>query len=102
MIRAAKNGRGGKITFLGRYVYYNCNSGIPFSSLGFKLNKTSLLKKLINNKNLREVEMMLVDWELYENAWYVGGNHRCLNTNLYYYLCQIHYKRPIALKYFDK
>ncbi len=102
MIRAALNGCNGEITFQGKKVYFNWSSGIPFSSLGAKLDKTTFLKNLVANENLQAIEDMLADWVLYENGWHVvypdeGYKH----PQLFYYLRQFHYNRPVALDYFN-
>ena len=46
MIRTAKNGCGSDITFQGKKVYFDWDYGIPFSSLGKKLNKAEFLKNV--------------------------------------------------------
>ena len=47
MIRAELNGCNGEITFQGKKVYFDWSSGIPFTSLGAKLDKTTFLKNLV-------------------------------------------------------
>ena len=102
MIRAALNGCNGEITFQGKKVYFNWSSGIPFSSLGAKLDKTAFLKNLVANENLQAVEDMLADWDLYENGWHVVySDEGYKNAKLVKYLEQFHYNRPVALDYFN-
>ena len=102
MIRTAKNGCSSDISFKGKKVYYDWEHGIPFSSLGTKLDKTAFLKNLVDENNLEAVENMLVDWDLYENGWHVvypkgGYKHR----QLFYYLRQFgRQTRPEELEYF--
>ncbi len=40
--------------------------------------------------------MMLVDWVLYENGWFIDSYN---NSQLYRYVCQLSYARPDALEY---
>lgn len=107
MIRAAKNGCASDITFQGKKVYHDWDYGIPFSSLGTKLNKTVFLKNLVDDTYLsitvlQSVENMLADWYLYENGWHViypDGGYK--NKQLFYYLSQLgRQTRPEALAYF--
>ena len=102
MIRAALNGCNGEITFQGKKVYHTYSSGIPFTSLGKKLDKTTFLKNLVANENLQAVEDMLSDWDLYENGWHVVySDEGYKNAKLVRYLEQFHYNRPVALDYFN-
>lgn len=104
MIRAALNGCNGEITFQGKKVYLTSDFQplIPFSSLGEKLDKTTFLKNLVANQNLRAVEDMLADWDLYENGWHVVcPDEGYKNAKLVRYLEQFHYSRPVALDYFN-
>ena len=105
MIRAALNGCNDEITFQGKKVYHTYSSGIPFTSLGKKLDKTTFLKTVVANENLQAVEDMLADWILYENGWHVGYPEEGYKSpELFYYLCQIGssgFHRPKALEYFD-
>ena len=103
MIRAALNGCNGEITFQGKKVYFDWSSGIPFTSLGKKLDKTTFLKTVVANENLQAVEDMLADWILYENGWHVGYPEEGYKSpKLFYYLRQFGTQtRPKALEYFD-
>jgi hypothetical protein len=103
MIRAAKNGCSSDITFQDKKVYFNWSSGIPFTSLGAKLDKTTFLKNLVANENLQAVEDMLADWFLYENGWHVAyPDEGYKRPQLFYYLRQFgRQTRPKALEYFD-
>jgi hypothetical protein len=103
MIRTAKNGCSSDIFFKGKKVYYDWEHGIPFSSLGTKLDKTAFLKNLVDENNLEAVENMLADWDLHENGWHViypDGGYK--NQQLFLYLSQIgRQTRPEALDYFN-
>ena len=87
MICTAKNGCNSDITFQGKKVYFDWDYGIPFSSLGKKLDKTEFLKKLVDNNNLQAVEAMLADWELYENGWQVVYPKGGYNIHSYFIIC---------------
>ena len=103
MIRAAKNGCSSDITFKGKKVYFDWEHGIPYSSLGAKLDKTEFLKTLIDESNLKEVENLMIDWDLYENGWHVVYGQGYKNEHLFYYLTQISNwgsYRPKELEYF--
>jgi len=103
MIRTAKNGCSSDISFKGKKVYYDWEHGIPFSSLGTKLDKTAFLKNLVDENNLEAVENMLADWDLHENGWHViypDGGYK--NQQLFLYLSQYgRQTRPEALDYFN-
>jgi hypothetical protein len=103
MICTAKNGCSSDITFQGKKVYFDWDYGIPFSSLGKKLDKTEFLKNLVDNNNLPAVEAMLADWELYENGWHVvypKGGYK--HPQLFYYLRQYGTaSEPKELDYFN-
>ena len=108
MIRAAKNGCSSEITFKGKKVYHDWESSrIPNSHLGKKLDKVNFLKPMIpdcTQTKLEAVEKLMIDWELYENGWYVAypdGGYK--NKHLFYYLQQMGGyggNRPKELKYF--
>jgi hypothetical protein len=108
MIRAAKNGCSSEITFNGKKVYHEWDSSkIPKSHLGKKLDKAELLKyHLVDESHLQAIETLMVDWELYENGWYVAypdGGYK--NKHLFYYLQQMgNYGsfRPTELEYFKE
>jgi hypothetical protein len=104
-IRLAKNGCSSDVTFTNKKVYFDWDHGLPKSFLGDKLNKTEFLKKLVDEKFLESVEKLMIDWELYENGWYVGykeGGYK--NKHLFYYLQQMNGYgsfRPEILDCFD-
>jgi len=103
MIRAAKNGCSSEIKFTGKKVYHDWeNSTIPKSHLGEKLNKPEFLKEfLVDETHLPVVEKIMIDWEIYENGWYVAypiGGYK--NKLLFYYLQQFVRYRPKELEYF--
>ena len=94
-MRRAVNGYNGPVCLKNIPVYYNWISG-DFD-LGKPLNKDDwILKNIENTDNCEAVQMMLVDWELYEDGWFVSGDKNC---SLFYYLCQIVYHKPVALAY---
>jgi len=106
-LRVAKNGCSSEITFMDLKVYFGWDSGLPLSSLGQKLNKIELLKEnLIDESHLPDVKKLMIDWELYENGWYVeypDGGYK--NKHLFYYLQQMSGYgriRPEALNYLSK
>ena len=97
-MRRAVNGCNSPVTFKNIQVYYNWTSG-DFD-LGNPLNKDDWIRENIENKDHYEaVQMMLLDWELYENGWFVAGHKDC---RLFYYICQIHYHKPEALAYIQE
>mgnify|MGYP004007446067 CR=1 FL=1 len=100
MLRIAKNGSSCDIKFLGKTVYINCRHGnISINSLGIKLDKNEWLINNIKHKhNLNSVNANLMDWQLYENGWYVSTYNK---TSLFNYLCDIGSSsiRPIELDY---
>jgi hypothetical protein len=105
MIRAAKNGCSSEITFKGKKVYHDWeNSTIPKSHLGKKLNKPEFLKKILNDEiHLPMVEKLMIDWEIYENGWYIKSFYTGQKEqHLFYYLVQFVYNRPKELEYFKQ
>ena len=100
MIIEAKNGCASIITFREKKVFYSLDSGISKSSLGTKLCKTEYLKANVDESNFNAVQKLMIDWELYENGWFINSYE---NKHLFYYLCQIGdygYHRPKELDYF--
>ena len=90
MIRAAKNGCSSEITFKGKKVYHDWDYGIKFSSLGEKLNKDEWIINNVNDESkIGDVQKMFVDWQLYENGWYVQYGDGYKNEHLFYYLQQM-------------
>ena len=58
------------------------------------------LNSVVDPNLVKDVQIMLTDWDLYENGWYVSSFK---NTQLFYHLCQIGIsKRPIELNYFNQ
>jgi hypothetical protein len=119
MIRAAKNGCSSEITFKRKKVYHDWeSSSISKSDLGEKLDKIEFLKTMVHDgtsivsvqyssgtqTKLEAVEKLMIDWELYENGWYVEyPNVGYKNKHLFYYLQQLSGYgriRPEELKYF--
>lgn len=101
MIRHARNGRNVDISFLKRKVYNETkkwDKGISKDILGNKLDKEAHIRENITDEvYFNEVNKMLVDWELYENGWFVATYN---NTHLFNYKCQLgNNTRPKALNY---
>jgi len=100
MIRAGKNGCSSEVDFHGKKIYHDWDPGIPISSLGEKLCKIKWIENKVTDKaKLNEVMYLFIDWELYENGWYVP---QYKNQHLWYYLTQIWRERPEALEYLSK
>ena len=52
---------------------------------------------MVDAQHVEDVEKMLVDWELYENGWFIVGYS---NPHLFNYRCQIgNWGKPDALEY---
>ncbi len=98
MIRQAINGCNEGISFLKRKVYHQWDDGISKDILGNKLDKEAHIRENITDEaHFDEVNKMLVDWEVYENGWFVGTYN---NKHLFYYICQLgNNTRPKALNY---
>ena len=99
-IRRALNGTNGEVSFKEIPVYHDWMWGDSYVALGKPLQKEEWIRQNIKEEfNYKAVNNMLIDWELYENGWYV---YKYDNKNLYYYLTQIGdfgLYRPEALKY---
>ena len=100
-LHRAENGLSSEIKFGGKYVYHEWKSGrYTMENLGCELNKMAWIHASVENvKHAYSVEIMLTDWTLYENGWFVKGGQ---NQHLFYYKSQIgNYgdKRPQALEY---
>ena len=76
----------------------NGDGGYPMSELGRKLDKLSwITEQVVDAQHVEDVEKMLVDWELYENGWFIVGYS---NPHLFNYRCQIgNWGKPDALEY---
>ena len=102
MIRAALNGCNEDIYFLKRKLYCNSDNGISDGIskdiLGNKLDKEAHIRENITDQvYFDEVNKMLLDWELYENGWFVGTYD---NIHLFNYRQQLGSNtRPKALNY---
>ena len=103
MIRSARNGCSSEINFHGKKIYHDWDHGIPISSLGIKLCKIKWIEnKVTDESKLNKVIHLFIDWELYENGWYIPYGDGYKNKHLFYYLQQMgdyggH--RPEALEY---
>lgn len=105
ILRNAKNGCNGNIRFFNQPVYYEttyCPTN-TMEELGKKTNKKEWVNQHLTDMTKRtDVEKLLVDWELYENGWFVSG---WSNKHLFYYRCQIgNYGdfKPKALDFLEK
>lgn len=100
MIRAAKNDCGSVVEFTGKKVYFSWDYGKRLLDLGEKLDKMDYFTANVDKSNLKAVQNLMIDWDLYENGWLVD---RYQNQTLLHYLqnwggCVRH--PPAALKYF--
>ena len=108
MIRAAKNGCSSEIIYHGKKIYHDWDTTTTHKSeLGMKLCKIKWIENNVTDTSkLNEVMHLFIDWELYENGWYVAypdGGYK--NKHLFYYLQQMgNYgsHRPEALNYLSK
>ena len=90
MIRAGKNGCSSDVIFYGRKIYHDWDSGIPITELGQKLDKKQWLKNTITDESkLDKVLNLFIDWNLYENGWYIPYKNGYKNEHLWYYLSQM-------------
>ena len=73
----AKNGCNSPITLGGIKVYFNWDYGLPISILGQKKDKRLWIENNLlddyKNKDIIEdtYNKLFVDWELYENGWFI-------------------------------
>ena len=96
-LRRALNGCAGPISLKGIPIYHNWSKGEDYSILGQPLNKADWIRENIKNPDDYDaVWMMLADWVLFENGWFIADY---TNKSLYYYKTQISYSRPYALDY---
>ena len=73
MLRSAKNGCNYEFELGGKKVYHEWDYGLPMSHLGKKSNKDEWIVENINDKSkLNDIQNLLIDWELYENGWFVN------------------------------
>jgi len=105
-MRVATNGCGKEVHLFGKKIYFEWNNPVlDIEILGEELDKTRLIQSRIkeefkNDKTkIFEVMTSMDDFELYDNAWVVLTSE---NPALFSYLCQISYKRPNMLSYFDR
>ena len=107
MIRAAKNGCSSEIIYYGKKIYHDWDTSTTNKSeLGMKLCKIKWIENKVTDKSkLNEVMHLFIDWELYENGWYVPYGDGYKNAHLWYYLVQMHGysgNRPEELDYLSK
>ena len=107
MIRAAKNGCSSEIEFHGKKIYHDWDTATTHKSkLGMKLCKIKWIENNVTDKSkLSEVMHLFIDWELYENGWYIPYGNGYKNKHLFYYFQQMGnygYHRPEALDYLSK
>jgi hypothetical protein len=97
-LRRAKNGCNCEIQFDGKYVYHRWDrSGHNVSELGPKMDKNTWIKEHVVDAKHVDVQKMLVDWELYENGWFIVGYS---NNHLFNYRCQLG-NPPKGVSYFS-
>lgn len=95
----AKDGCNGEVLLADKCVYYEWErGGYTISELGTKMDKKTWINEhIVNTKHEDDIQKMLVDWELYENGWFITGYS---NNHLFNYLCQLgSYPEPKALEY---
>ncbi len=107
MIRASQNGTASEVIFHGRKIYHDWDQGDTHKSdLGMKLCTVKWIENRVTDKSkLDDVLDLFIDWELYENGWYVSCGDGYKNKHLWYYLAQIggySTNRPQALDYLSK
>jgi hypothetical protein len=86
-LRRALNGTNGEVSFKEIPVYHDWMWGDSYVTLGKPLQKEEWIRQNIKEEcNYKAVNNMLIDWELYENGWFVSGNR---NNRLWNHLCQI-------------
>ena len=103
-IRQALNGCNEGISLKGIPIYetvcVDFCEGKDYAILGQPLNKDNWIRENIKNPDDYDaVWMMLADWKLFENGWFIADY---TNKSLYYYKTQISSKRPYALDYIKK
>jgi hypothetical protein len=100
MIRQAKNSGGSHVEFNGKKIYFSWDYGKNLLDLGDKMDKMDYFRENIDESNLKAVQNLMIDWDLYENGWLVD---RYQNQTLLHYLRQwggACNTPPTALKYF--
>lgn len=100
-VRRAKDGCNGEIQFYQLHVYHKWDGAAhTVSELGPKMDKNTWIKEhVVDAKHVDDVQKMLVDWELYENGWFIVGYS---NNRLFNYRCQLGTSsRPKALEYLN-
>lgn len=100
-LRRALNGCNEGISLKGIPIYEKfCQWGEDYAILGQPLNKDNWIRENIKNpEHYDAVWMMLADWELFENGWFIADY---TNKSLIYYKTQTTYTRPVALDYIKK
>ncbi len=96
-LRPAKDGCASNISFCGMPVFHEFESLATHSidDLGAPRDKLAWLKCRVSGEDLKSVQDMLVDWELYEHGWVVRSPHT--NGHLFSYKCQLTRHEPEAL-----
>lgn len=107
MIRASQNGTASEVIFHRRKIYHDWDQGDTHKSdLGMKLCTVKWIENRVTDKSkLDDVLDLFIDWELYENGWYVPYGDGYKNKHLLYYLTQMgsySTNRPKALDYLSK
>ena len=99
-IRNGKNGSNVNIKFFNKDVFFKTNfcSTHEIEYLGKIQDKNRWIEEHLTELSKKSyIDHLLIDWELYENGWYVPGN---LNNELWNYKCEIgNCGRPETLKY---
>lgn len=102
-LQKAKDGCANHIQFHGKFVFFVTESKTPHSikDIGPELSKESWINdNIIDDNYIDDVENMLQDWRLFNDAWVVKIDK---NKRLFNYRCQIgNNTRPVELDYIKK
>ena len=102
----ALNGCNEEVHLFGKKIYYSFDNQVQdIETLGEELEKVEFIQSRIKEEfkndedKIYETLSSLVDFQLYDYAWFVLTSD---NPDLLRYLCQITYKKPNMLQYFDR
>ena len=98
-LRSSQDGRGNKVRFRSKPIYYKSSEGESLDILGKSLDINEWIKDNIKKPEyFNDIYNLLIDWSLYENGWFIKSYN---NKQLYNYKCQIgvNYTPIIALSY---
>ena len=101
ILRKSLNGYNDAIRVCGKHVYYKFEplATTKMSELGALKDKDAFICSGISSSKDQEiVKKMLTQWQLYENGWLVQQDE----SGLHYYLRQISYVEPEALRLLEE